>query len=337
VLVPSDKAKVIKKAFEIYKNPDASLMDIITYFRENGMDINQPSKKSKTGRTNMDRFHFSQIFESPLYVKADKAVYQYLISKGYNLIDDISAYDGVHGLFRHKRHSDDRYIKVGYHEGLVDSETWLIVQDKKAHNKRIPNNGGKHIRNTWLAGLLKCEYCGFSVNIHYSGTKEEPKKWRYYLDSGAYRVHGCLKKQLKARPDYVEDLVFKAMKERINALEIAKKQKKKPDIEVEKIKAEIIKCDDEIRKLLDKLADADEVLFDYIQGRVKALHEKKSELEEKLNKKTRKRKEIDTTPLSDPLSRWETLTLEEKNTLAVTMIEVIKISDENGIDIKFSI
>jgi DNA invertase Pin-like site-specific DNA recombinase len=337
VLVPSDKAEVVRIAYELYKNPANSLQDIIVYFRENGIDINKSAGRYKTGRANMDNSHFSLLLGSPLYVRADKAVYQHLVSIGYHIVDDISAFDGVHGLFRHKKHSEDKYIKVGYHEGIVDSETWLAVQDRKANNRKIPNRGGKKISNTWLTGLLKCEYCGFSVNIHYNGTKENPKARRYYLDSGAYRVDGCLKKRLQARPDYVEDLVFNAMTERIKTLEIAKRAKKKPDTETEKIKADIIRCEDEIRKLLDKLADADEVLFDYIQGRVKILHEKKSNLNEKLNRKTRKRKEIDTAPLSEPLSRWNALTLGEKNALAKTMIEVITISDENGVDIRFCI
>jgi hypothetical protein len=308
-------------------------MDIIRHFQENEIEVQPTNQYSKRGRLNMDRAHFSKLLESPLYVRADKAVYEYLVSKGFNMVDDISAFDGVHGLFQHKKRTEDKYIKVGYHEGLIDSETWLAVQDKKSHNQRVPNNGDK-IKHTWLAGLMKCEYCGFSVNVCFSGRKV---RRRYYLDSGNYRVDGCLKGRLKTTPEDVEDLVFKAMTERINALEIAKKAKKKPDIETETIKADIIRCDDEIRGLLDKLATADDVLFDYIQDRVKALHEKKSKLHEKLNRKTRKRKEIDTAPLHDPLSRWETLTVDEKHSLAVMMIDYIKISDENGIDIKFSI
>ena len=34
------------------------------------------------------------------------------------MIDDIDAYDGVYGLMWHKQKSEDRFIKVGYHEGL---------------------------------------------------------------------------------------------------------------------------------------------------------------------------------------------------------------------------
>ena len=73
-------------------------------------------------------------------MRADKEIYRYLQGKGYELLDDVSAYNGVNGLFRHTGTDGKDYIKVGYHEGLVDSETWLAVQDKKAHNSKFGNN-----------------------------------------------------------------------------------------------------------------------------------------------------------------------------------------------------
>lgn len=127
------------------------------------------------------------------------------------------------------------------------------------------------------------------------------------------------------------------MKERLESLVIAKAEQAKPDVESESIKAEIIRIDDEIRKLMDKLADANDVLFGYIQDRVNALHSKKSDWEEKLRTKVRKHKEIDTTPLANPMARWDELSIAEKHALAVTMIDVVYVSDEDGVDIRFSI
>ena len=88
---------------------------------------------------------------------------------------------------------------------------------------------------------------------------------------------------------------------------------------------------------MDKLADADSVLFGYIQDRVKSLHSKKSDLEERLRTMARKHVEIDTAPLADPMSRWDSLDMAEKHALASTMLEVVYVSDVNGIDIRFAI
>ena len=329
VLVPSDKAEVIITAYQLYREPGVSLEDVVSYFREHGIEIN-----SKPG-VNMDRSHFSRLLGSPLYVRADKDVYQYFVGKGYNVADDISAFDGIHGCFRHKRSDGAAYIKVGYHEGLVDAETWLAVQDKKSYNKRIPNNAGA--KNSWLVGLAKCGHCHYALSIVYNWNAARTKKWRYYIDQGAYKANGCVKKRLRIRPDDVERIVFQAMKDRLEGLVISKTEQDTPDAEAETVKAEIIRLDDEIRKLMEKLADADEVLFGYIRERVKVLHSKKSSLEEKLRAKVRKRKNVDTAPLTDPVARWDTLTVDEKHALAVTMIDVVYISDEHGVEIQFSI
>ena len=53
--------------------------------------------------------------------------------------------------------------------------------------------------------------------------------------------------------------------------------------------------------------------------------------------KSRKQKVIDTKPLEEPMSRWDDMTVQEKHDLAVTMIDVVYISDEHGIEIKFGI
>lgn len=335
VLVPSDRANVIVTAYDLYKEPSVSLKDLIDHFRENNIDTSSESYSKRHEVSIMDRSHLSKLLGSPLYVRADAEVYKYLFSKGYRMIDDVDAYNGIHGLFIHKDEDGGSFIKVGYHEGLVDSETWLAVQDKKEHNFRIPNNG-KSI-NSWLVGLTKCAHCGFSVHIYYGWNASHTKQWRYYRDTGAYNAVGCRSKSLKIRPDDLEEIVFGAMQERLNTLIIAKHEQQKPDSEIENIKSEIIRTDNEIRKLMDKLADADEVLFDYIQKRVKEFHSKKSELEDKLNTRERRKKMIDTSPLSEPLNRWNELTINEKHEVAVTMIDVINVSDETGVDIRFSI
>jgi len=51
----------------------------------------------------------------------------------------------------------------------------------------------------------------------------------------------------------------------------------------------------------------------------------------------RKRKAIDTNPLEEPMKQWDKLTVQEKHDIAAAMIDVVLISDETGIEVKFSI
>ena len=162
--------------------------------------------------------------------------------------------------------------------------------------------------------------------------------YRNFFDYGRKTMQDCPHDYATAlKPDQVEDIVYKAMCERVKELVIAKHENTKPDADSEALRTEIIKIDDEINKLMDRLADADDVLFKYIQDKVSKLHEQKSELEKKLQTKARKRKAIDTEPLEEPMSRWDSLTVQEKHNLAMMMIEVVYISDENGVEIKFSV
>ena len=211
------------------------------------------------------------------------------------------------------------------------------MQDKKSHNQKIPNNGGG--KTSWLVGLAKCKECGYALVVQSSWNRAKTIAWRYFIDSGHYKSNGCSRGKSRAsiKPDQVEEAVLIAMQERINSLIIAETQKNAPCSETEGIKVEIIRVESEIRELMDKLAKADEVLFAYIQDRIKLLHSKKSDFEEKLRNKARKHKEIDTSPLVDPMSRWETLTIEEKYALASIMIDVVYVSDNDGVEIVFSI
>lgn len=318
----------------MYQNPDVSLFQIIKYFKEHNIDTARPLRVGSDKTGNMDRSHISRILESPLYVRADKEVYAYFASKGYEMLDPIEDYDSVHGIFYHKA-ADGISIKLAYHEGLVPADVWLKVQDKKSHNQKFHNNGTA--MNSWLVGMMKCGNCGYAMHINHS-TGKHGQKHRYFYDYGRNTMSGCPHDYAtELKPDQVEDIVYKAMRDRVDELVLAKHESTKPDPDSDAIRTEIIKVDEEINKLMSRLADADDVLFNYIQDRVSKLHEQKSALERKLQTKTRKRKAIDTKPLEEPLKVWDTLTVQEKHNFAVQMIEVIYVSDENGVEVVFSI
>ena len=321
-------------AYDLYQHPENSLTDIIRYMTENGINASRPTPRTKTGISNLDRSHLSRILENPLYVRADKEDYRYFLSKGYEMLDDIEAYDGIHGLFVHAGLDDTHFVKVAYHEGLVPAETWLRVQDRKAHQSKFPTNG--KAMNSWLVGMVKCACCGYAMHFNHCANRKGVVYHRF-IDYGKFTLNGCPTPPIQLKPRQVEDAVLKEMQKRIEQLKIAKREDSKPDTETESIKTEIIRIDGEIQKLMEKLADADSVLFDYIQKRVSALHEQKSELDKKMQTMCRKRKAIDTKPLEEPMKQWDKLTVQEKHDIAAAMIDVVLISDETGIEVKFSI
>lgn len=142
--------------------------------------------------------------------------------------------------------------------------------------------------------------------------------------------------RMKLRPDEVENAVFEAMKAHIAEFEVTKNSIRNKSSEAEKIRAELLRIETDSKKLIDRLIDADDVLFGYIQDKISELHAKKNEYEKQLLTIERKVKKIDTKPILDPLNRWDELTMEEKNALAKVMIDRIDVTDEDGINIHFS-
>lgn len=97
VLVPSENAEAVRVAYDLYQHPENSLKDVITYISERGINASRKTPRTKTGISNMDRSHLSIILENPLYVRADKEIYRYFLAKGYEILDDVEDYDGIHG------------------------------------------------------------------------------------------------------------------------------------------------------------------------------------------------------------------------------------------------
>lgn len=341
VLVPSEQAGALKLAYEMYAEPSTSLRDILKYFNDHEAEVGylrSDEYGGKDGKHNgkLNVGSLSIILKNPLYVRADKDVYAFFQSKGYEIVDEIEAYDGVHGVFIHDNADGRKYVKVGYHEGLVSSELWLRVQDKKAHNVSFSTN--RKAYNSWLVGLIKCKECGYAVMIDIQVKKKTERTYRYLIDNGWMTHQGCIARSYKVRIAEIEDKVFEEMSKRLDELEIARKQKEAPDLETESIKTDILKLDTEIRSLMDRMAEADDVVFSYIQQRIKELHSKKSELERKLQTKARKHKAIDTKPLVEPLAVWDTLSVQEKHDIAAEMIDVVYIShNSEDIEVHFGI
>lgn len=118
----------MKLAYEMYSDPSISLRDILKYFHENEDEVHFLRTDKFGGKHgehngNLNVASLSTILANPLYVRAGKDVYAFFQSKGYEIIDDVSAYDGVHGVFIHDNADGGKYVKIGYHEGLVSSET----------------------------------------------------------------------------------------------------------------------------------------------------------------------------------------------------------------------
>lgn len=332
VLVPSETADTVKAIFRLYSQPEVSLKDLLVYIQDNNLNTNCVTKYNKKYVRPMSRAHLSMILKNPLYVRADINVYKYLKSKGYDMCDDISAYDSVHGLFCHNAESSDKFIKVGYHEGLVDAQTWLAVQEKKDSFQTHKNRTKPF--NSWLSGVLKCAHCGYAICV----SKTQPNKpWRYLYDTGWYQKDRCVKRTLQIKPDQIEEIVFNAMQEKFKSLVVQKSETQKPDPELLALQSELVTVCNQVNELLEQIPKASDTVMKYINQKVDELDNRKNELESKIERMTRKKQNIDVDVISEPMQYWDSLTNLEKYKIVRTIIDVIYISDETGVEIVFSI
>ena len=168
VLIPSEQAESVRIAFQMYQSPDCSLKDIIEYFQDNDIVTRRTGNYKSKGRINQS--HVSLILESPLYVRADKDVYAYFQSMGYEIIDEIEAYDGIHGVFSHKDNEGKTYVKIGYHDTSTGQEFdpyqtyYLYVDDNSVTVRPIIIN---ELRDEHEVDIAVAAVCGYVDEINY--------------------------------------------------------------------------------------------------------------------------------------------------------------------------
>ena len=102
VLIPSEQAEAVKLAYEMYSKQSISLRDIINYFRDNNIQYLRTDKYGRNHNGKLNVSSLSAILKNPVYVRADKEVYAYFISKGYDVLDEPESYDGIHGVYLRK-------------------------------------------------------------------------------------------------------------------------------------------------------------------------------------------------------------------------------------------
>ena len=312
-----EQSEVVKWIFSEYAKPDSTLRSIAKELTNKG--IKGPKREA------WDNVTLSRFLHSPLYVKANGDVYFYYLSKGLQTQQSADGFDGIHAcnIICRRDHSKNKYndlkdqlLSVSNHNGFIEPELWLAVQEKLEKNKQIPKrNAGKY---SFLTGLIKCAKCGYSLKINFSKSEN-----RYYLlCSGRSNLNVCdctVSVDLKELEVYIET-------------EIDKMLKSAPPVEVipaeSGLSNQVLEVEKKIERLVSALAESSEISAKYISAQIEKLDkERKSLLESaKAKPKQSRPKTID----------FKKLTFEEKKIVAVEFIEKIKI-EGNSVEIVWKI
>lgn len=284
----------------------------------------------------------SEIVRNPVYVKADIDVYNFFESQGSNLVNPASDYIGTNGIFLYKGYNGDKTKKKQYdlvgrdvvlapHQGVIDSATWLKCRLKIMNNRQSARtNKGKR---TWLSGKVKCKKCGYAYTV----TKSNTKAGRYFQCSGARYSIKCKGSGHTIYADVFEDYIFQEIKKELAKFQYLSEELAQTVSQSDnQSKIRIAEIDKEISSLLSKVSNANETLMNYINRRIEELDKEKQSLQAKLVEQSTNKPEEKLDKITDYVSKWTDLSLEDKQKIADILIKVIYI-DEDVIEIEWKI
>lgn len=310
-LAPNADSAIVRRIFELYAEDGASLSSVARHLAAQGI--------SSPKRATWDNVSLSRLLHSPLYVRADEDVYWHYLAKGLQIEQEIATFDGKHACnvigrrdrSRNKYNSLERqHLTVANHEGIVDAELWLRVQDKLSQNRQLSKSGaGKH---SWLTGLLKCAKCGYALKI----SRESATNRYYIVCSGRYNLRACDVSSVNVDLRELESEVASAIKRHLaEAPPEAVWSDSSPDA------AELRAIETRIERLVNAIAESSDVAVGYISRQIDALHRRREELLAQLRR---------TKPASKQRLDFDRASFAEKKLIAAEFIERILLSDENA-------
>jgi len=288
ILEPNpETAEIVKMIYKWYSEPNGSVSKILYKLNE---ELHIPSQKGKkwTSRVIVD------ILTRALYAPNDMAVYNYLISQGANITNAPEEFDGkasidVYGkkttnASKHKRCREfkDMYCNISNNDSIIDSSTWIKVQNKRNQIANRPSRTGTG-KNSYFTGLMKCSCCGTGVSYTNSrGTQG------YYICSSrknrgwnSCNMPPASKKRtdpaiIQAVIDYYSNpQVIKMIKEITPESQV---ENSKDDKKRNNLLMELAIVDKEIDNLISSLTDGSPILIKYINEKIEKLDQKRNEI-----------------------------------------------------------
>jgi len=163
---PSEE-ELVRLMFEMYARPEVSMGDICRYFTDRNIII------LKQGLT---RSSLGRLLKNPVYVQADLDVYEFFKGQGAVIENEAADFAGLNGCYLYQGRDVEEKKTVSLkghtlvlapHEGMIPSDIWLKCRRKLMANMAFDQTGRK-VKNTWLAGKIKCGNCGHSLVCSHS-------------------------------------------------------------------------------------------------------------------------------------------------------------------------
>lgn len=324
-----EEIKILELMYSIYEKPFTSLGDVVLELMDAG--ITHPRKED--GR--WTRTHIGRMLHNPAYVKADMDVYNFFKDNGAIIHNPPEDFIGTNGCYLYsekgKTHPSYRleghHLVLAPHKGIVPSDVWLRC--RKKHKYAGESVRQCKIKNTWLAGKIKCAKCGYALVIRKT-VKRNGKEFRYVICSEANEAEKRCEGVHGLKGDAVEKIVFEEMEKKLAMFStLSAPQETKFDPEIKELNIRLAQLEREIEKATEKSLEASGALFKYLSDRVADMDKQKQECIMRLSELESEvvQKQHDIQHISNYLCKWDLLTIEDKMIVVDALIDKIKLSE----------
>ncbi len=323
---------VIRQIFSLYAKPEASLGDVAGHLKAQHV-LNRSGEPWSRNR-------IRDLIVNPVYVRADRRVYHFFKEHGTEIANPPEDFIGINGAYLYSGNSETRKtvclsghtLVLAPHEGVVDAAVWLQCRKKCMQNQSAAKP--MKAQRTWLAGKLKCGYCGHALTAKI-GRRKSRADVRYYLCSFKYATKsGCSFRSLRA--DDVDALVLEELRAKLSEFTVLSRGQQTDTVgRLYDLKNQISEKDSEARALVKQVPLADAALLRLINLRVEELEKQKEMLYAGIAE-LEGRNRVDGEAITGYMQVWDKLSIRDRFAVADCMIESIRAS-ESGLEIIWKI
>lgn len=202
ILIPNEyEAKIIRQIFDWYLENESSVRKVV--YKLNLLGIKTKDGAEWQGKTVV------RILENLLYATNTSEVYNYFKydTSGFTLLNQPEDFDGQNGMMYYRKRGEEvkkrkglktqeQFVIVGEHKGIIVGPNWVAAQEKMTANKsKAPREmTGK---STFLSGIVRCGICnspmiaawsGNTVKHNYLKCRRKTMKGKFLCSNTSMRV-----------------------------------------------------------------------------------------------------------------------------------------------------
>lgn len=308
-----EEAETVRRIYRLYADPLVSFGEVAQRLEAQGIE--------KRGGGSFSRSRIRELVMNPVYVRADRQIYAFFKEQGVLLANPEEDFSGCNGAYLYSGSGSRKgaslqgcTLVLAPHEGLIDSESWLCCRRKCLSGSPL----SRPVKASWLAGKIKCGYCGYALALKTYHCKTKADN-RYYLCTHKQGPEGCAFRSLDA--GFVERAILEEIAGKLDNLRLSEPFRTEPSPQERRLRERQEEIQLEISGLLDKVPLASPALMTHINRRAAFLEEEKQQIEARLSRMVR--------PSAHPagnagyLEDLEALSLCDKRAAADSLLESV--------------